>query len=95
MSRYQMVYLSGGGTEYNGGLWDIQKTAKMTIFRLLEQSFFPSNCPETMRIKDNKERTHCLRNWNDGTFTVYPYQSGVPHIFEPVSTPPKSKESKK
>lgn len=28
---------------------------------------------------------HCLRKWEDGTYTAYPDKCGVPHIFEPIS----------
>lgn len=27
---------------------------------------------------------HVARKWEDGTWTVYPNQSGTPHVFEPV-----------
>jgi len=79
-----MKYFSGGGTEYEGGEWEIRETNKMFIFKCIKQSFFESNCPEIMRIRKEKERLHCLRDWADGSYTVYPFQSGVPHVFEPL-----------
>ncbi len=76
-----MRYFSGGGTEYNGGLWSVKETPKTYTFTLLKKPFFESNCPRRMVIKKQKEKSHCLRCWEDGSFTVYPFQSGVPHVF--------------
>jgi len=81
IKKYQMKYISGGGTEYDGGEWDIKETPKMYIFKCIKQSFFESGCPEIMRIKKDNTGRHCLRDWDDGDFTVYPFQSGVPHLF--------------
>ncbi len=81
--KYQMTYFNGAGESYDGGLWEIKETPKMFIFRLLKEPFFDSNAPHLMRIKKEKEKSHCLRVWGDNTFTVYPFQSGVPHLFEP------------
>lgn len=82
--KYTMKYYSGGGTEYNGGIWTIRKTKNSHIFTLVEHPFFESNCPPRMIIRNEKERSHCLRDWEDGTFTVYPFQSGTPHVFVPL-----------
>ncbi len=29
---------------------------------------------------------HCLRGWDDGTYTCYVEQSGIPYYFEPIET---------
>lgn len=79
-----MQYFSGGGHTYNGGVWDLKETPKTYTFTLLNEPFFESNCPRTMKIRKEKERSHCLRDWEDGSYTVYPFQSGVPHVFEPI-----------
>ena len=84
MKKYKMKYFSGGGNEYDGGEWSIKETPKTFTFTLLNEPFFESNCPRLMRINKEKEKTHCLKDWEDGTYTVYPFQSGVPHVFEPV-----------
>lgn len=79
-----MYYVSGGGTEYDGGKWEIKETQKTFSFNCLENSFYESNCPEIMRIKKDKEKSHCLQINDDGSFTVYPFQNGTPHIFIPA-----------
>lgn len=80
-----MQYTSGGGTEYDGGIWEIKETPKTMTFQCIEKPFYDGTCPLTMRIRKTKERSHCLRDWEDGTYTVYPFQSGTPHYFEPLT----------
>ena len=79
-----MTYYSGGGSEYDGGIWEIKDTPKSHIFTCVKKPFFDSNCPLRMIIKKEKEKSHCLRDWSDGSFTVYPFRSGVPHVFNPI-----------
>jgi hypothetical protein len=83
--RYTCKYYSGGGTEYDGGLWEKKETVKTITFTQIEKSFFNPNW-ELLKINkdETKNRRHCLRDWNDGTYTIYPDQSGTPHVFEPV-----------
>jgi len=33
---------------------------------------------------DNKSK-HCIRDWEDGTYTIYPNRSGTPHYFRPAT----------
>ena len=85
MSKYQCHYISGGGTEYDGGIWELYETKKMYIFTCIEKSFYECNWDVLKINKDEKKnKRHCLKNWGDGTFTVYPDQCGKPHIFEPI-----------
>jgi hypothetical protein len=79
-----MYYVSGGGSEYDGGEWEIKKTTKQITFICTKKPFFALCCPEVMKIRFQKERSHCLRDWEDGTYTIYPFQSGTPHVFEPL-----------
>ena len=82
--QYKMYYVSGGGTHYDGGEWDVVETPKTITFKETKKSFFESACPKLMRISKTKERSHCLRDWEDGSYTVYPFQSGTPHVYTPV-----------
>lgn len=27
---------------------------------------------------------HAIRDWGDGTFTLYPFQAGIPYYFVPI-----------
>lgn len=82
--KYKMYYVSGGGSQYDGGIWEISETPRAVTFVCVEEPFFDLNIPTKMKIRREKERRHCLWDWGDGTFTVYPNQSGVPHVFEPL-----------
>lgn len=83
--KYKMKYFSGSGEEYDGGEWEVKETPKMFTFTCTSQPFFDLCCPSTMKIRKEKERSHYLRNWEDGTYTIYPFQSGTPHLFEPFN----------
>lgn len=84
MKKFKMYTVNGGGNKYDGGLWEINETLKIISFKCIKKPFFVLNCPEKMRIKFKKEKSHCLRVWADDSYTVYPFQSGIPHIFEPI-----------
>jgi len=86
---YHCVYLSGSGREFNGGIWELKETDKTICFKQVIKSFFNPNWT-LIRInkfynKKHFRNGHCLRKWEDGTYTAYPDQCGVPHIFEPIS----------
>lgn len=67
----------------------VRETEKSYIFELVEfksrygavqlESFFR----KSNRVVLNKERGgHGIRVWGDDSFTLYPYQAGVPYYFE-------------
>lgn len=82
--KYKMTYYDGSGLEYKGGTWKVKKTPKTVMFELIEEPYFSQDCPDKMRLPLSNKGEHCLRDWGDGTYTVYPYRSGVPHVFEPL-----------
>ncbi|OGH87080.1 MAG: hypothetical protein A2206_01365 [Candidatus Magasanikbacteria bacterium RIFOXYA1_FULL_40_8] len=82
--KYTCRYISGGGTEYDGGIWEMKETPSKFIFTILKKSFYETNWDKLIIHKDEmKNKRHCLHDWEDGTFTIYPDQSGIPHIFSP------------
>ena len=85
-AKFKCVYVSGGGTEYDGGDWEvITDTQKSLILKRIRKEFFEGFDKDILRLrKDNARGEHCLRLWDDGTFTVYPYRSGTPYYFEPL-----------
>ena len=84
--KYRCKYYSGGGQAYDGGVWEKKETAKTIRFTVVEKPFFQTNWEDLLINKDEtKNKRHCLRDWGDGTYTIYPDQCGVPHVFEPVS----------
>ena len=78
-----MSYFGGGGTKYDGGIWEVKETPKTITFTQIKESFFNPNWTKIIWHK-NKERRHCLRDWGDGTYTLYPDQCGTPHYFVPI-----------
>lgn len=93
--KYKMTHTDCAGGEYDGGIWEIKQTPKSYLFTLIEKPFFESNfcnMPKICRIAKGGDRQHIILDWDDGTFTVYPYRSGVrvPHYFEPCNFPLKS-----
>ena len=57
---------------------------KIITFRLINPPYFNLNW-DILRIYKEKNKRHCLRDWGDGTYTIYPDQCGTPYIFEPLN----------
>jgi hypothetical protein len=84
--KYTCKYYSGGDTEYDGGIWEKKETPKTIRFTLIEEPFFDLNWNDLIIKKDiTKNTRHCLRDWKDGTFTIYPDRCGTPYVFEPLT----------
>jgi hypothetical protein len=83
---YRCKYYSGGDTEYDGGVWTKKETEKTIIFTQIEESFYQPNWTVLKIIKDEKRnKRHCLKDWGDNTYTIYPDQCGNPHVFKPLT----------
>ena len=82
---FTCTYIGGGGREYDGGIWQLKETPKTMVFTCIKKSFFEVD-RKILKIHKNPEKNkrHCLKDWEDGTYTIYPDQCGVPHIFEPI-----------
>ena len=91
---YKCSYTSGGGTEYDEGEWIIKILTDKTLlvekitdigdnYETGEKIRCQRNCPILRKISS----PHCLRDWDDGSFTIYLNQSGTPYYFK--STPKK------
>lgn len=83
--KYACKYYSGGGNEYDGGVWEKRETVKKIVFVLIEEPFFDINWNKLEIHKDEtKNKRHCFRDWGDGTYTIYPEQCGKPYVFTPI-----------
>jgi hypothetical protein len=80
----------------DGGIFEIKFTEKALILIGLEKPFFTYGCIDfeiwnkenkKCLIPRNKTSKNCLRDWKDGTFTVYFQRSGIPHYFELIQSP--------
>jgi hypothetical protein len=87
-------YISGGETEYDGGIWQRKETSKMITFKQLKESFYQPNWTllkfkKLSKITDRGDVRYSgfgsvMIDEEDGTYTIYPDQCGTPHIFEPI-----------
>lgn len=84
--KFKCVYVSGGGTEYDGGDWEvITDTGKSLILKRIREEWFKGIDEDILRLRKDNSCRHTLRLWDDGTFTVYPYaRGGTPYYFEPL-----------
>lgn len=85
--KYKCHYTSGGGTEYNGGIWEKKETAAKIIFTCIEKSFFECLWDKLVLWKEGWEKNnkrHWWQDFEDGSFLIYPDQCGTPHYFEPI-----------
>ena len=83
MKKYRCTYNNGSGEAYDGGIWAMKETAKKIIFEVIEKPYFDLNYDKLECSKDNRCK-HTLRDWGDGTYTVYPNANGTPYLFEPL-----------
>jgi len=92
--KYTCKYSSGGGTEYTGGIWEKKETSKTITFTCVKKSFFEAGW-DKLRFKKSTKNTSrddirysgygsVMIDWQDGTYTIYPNQSGTPFLFKPI-----------
>lgn len=81
--KYTCSYTSGGGIEYDGGIWEKKETTKLITFLCIKEPFYNINWNKLVLHKDPKKSHHPYTNWGDGTYTIYPDQCGTPYYFEP------------
>ena len=83
---------------------DIKFSAKsITIKPLGEKPFYTNGCIDELWDKgkivvkiisdpsDHRVWKHYLKDWNDGTYTLYPSRAGIPYLLEPCYNKTTSK----
>lgn len=81
---FKCITTSGSQKEYDGGDWQIIcNTAKTLKLKCIREPFFKYVDDEILTIKKDNSGKHCIKIWEDETFTVYPFRSGTPFYFEP------------
>lgn len=82
--------------ENNESIWDeyrivmdVRETAKSFIFSLIDlksrysASHMAMLFSKSKRVMIKKAKSpHAMRIWPDGSFTLYPYQAGIPFYFK-------------
>ena len=82
--KYKCNYISGGGRQYDGGIWEIRETEKVIKCKILEKPYFETY--EELTIKKDNTGKHCLRYKNEKEMLVYPDRNGVPYYFEAINS---------
>ena len=98
--KYKCHYITGADEEIDGGIWIKKETPKTITFICIEKSFFAVNWDKIRVNKYHKgnkpawkdegdcilyaNNGNVIKDWKDGTYTIYPEQCGTPHIFEPI-----------
>ena len=85
--RYKVIYTSGGGTEYEDGIWIVERTQKTTtaIKILHHMTGIYSMHDEGFKTRIGLGTGNPIKNENeDGSFIVYFRQAGTPYYFEPM-----------
>lgn len=85
--KYKVIYLGGSGTEYNDGNWIILKTPKRIIAEKVEEYMTGvfANHKVGERIRIGKDTGNPIKDEDEeGSFTVYFNQAGIPYIFTPI-----------
>ena len=80
MKKYLCTYLSGGGTVYDGGIWELKETPKTFTFTLLEKPFYSLNWDKLVYHKEKPGR-HALHQYEEDEFVIYPDRCGTPYSF--------------
>lgn len=90
--KYKCTYTSGGGTEYNDGIWERKDTPKtITMSKVSELDghvgvYAMHKVGTKLRVGAKTGNPMVVHF--DGTFTIYFNQAGTPYYFEPLDTPP-------
>ena len=82
--KYKVTYTSGGGAEYEDGIWEVKRTPKRILVTCLEEGFF-GNHETGEKIRIGKGTGNPIKNEDDdGSFICYFSQAGTPYYFEPI-----------
>jgi hypothetical protein len=88
MKKYRCYYIGGSGTEWEDGVWTIKRTPKRIIAEKIEEymSGVFANHEVGEKIRIGKNTGNPIKDENqDGSFTVYFSQAGIPYIFELIN----------
>ena len=71
--------------ESERSFWRIITLTKKTIkLERIKDNIDIGHSFDNIQCKWDNKCPHCIRNWGDGTFTIYPYRGGQPYYFCPA-----------
>jgi hypothetical protein len=86
--KFTCTHTTGDGKEIDEGTWEVKtKTDKTLILeKVMEGSVFEYyEVGSIIKCGRLKQNGNTLREWSDGTLTIYPNQCGTPFYFEQVN----------
>jgi hypothetical protein len=78
---------------YNGGIWKRKETESTIVFtfilrEVLNTNPYHRNDKFTFWKKPNRNgkyrSSHGMKDWGDGTYTIYPNFEGTPYYMKPI-----------
>jgi hypothetical protein len=90
---YYTCEVSGNSKEFNGGIWKRKETESTIVFTFILREVLNTNPYHredklTFYKKPNKngkyKASHGVRDWGDGTYTIYPRFEGIPYYMKPI-----------
>ncbi len=84
---YKCIYVSGGGTEHEEGIWRVRTLTEKTLVveKIDEEDGLYYNKGDLIKCGRMAQNGNTLKEWSDGTFTIYPDQGGTPFVFSPAT----------
>ena len=83
LTKYKVHYLSGGGTEYQDGVWTLKQTPKTITVEKVEENmsgvYANHKVGEAYRIGIGTRNP--IKYADENSFTVYFQQAETPYIF--------------
>ncbi len=86
ITKYNVTYKSGGGDEYNDGVWEIKitpKTIRATKIAEYGAGIY-ANHKVGESFKIGIKTGNPFNSFRDGIIVVYFRQAGIPYTFEPI-----------
>lgn len=82
---YKATVVGPSGGEYAAGLWEVLATPSAVTFRLVTPPHGSGRSFVTAEafVCRRSGGAHALRDWGDGTYTLYPRRGGTPYVFQP------------
>jgi hypothetical protein len=82
--KYKCTYVSGGGTNYDNGIWTLTFTPKRIIAEKIDGDGVYSMHKVGEKIRVGKGTGNPIQEHWDGGYVIYFNQAGTPYYFEPV-----------
>ncbi len=88
IGMYTCVSDKGNGREVDEGEWRLVKIrGGFSLTKITKRASAESEYDDGDVLVCKRGNGHPVREWDDGSLTVYPYQAGIPYYFTPQVGP--------